>query len=83
MADIVKSHNLQYHFFADDTQLYDTFKTNCDVDAGLSRSRVEHCVADIDRWMTNNKLKLNENITRNYKLQVSITANGHFYSRRS
>ena len=33
MADIVKSHNLQYHFFADDTQLYDTFKTNCDVDA--------------------------------------------------
>ena len=30
---------------------------------GLFRSRVEHCVADIDRWMTNNKLKLNENKT--------------------
>ena len=60
VADIIKSHNLQYLFYADVSQLYVTFKTNCDVDAGLSRSRVEHCVADIDRWMTDNKLKLNE-----------------------
>ena len=40
-----------------------TFKTNCDVNARLSRSRAEHCVAEIDRWMTNNKLKLNEDKT--------------------
>ena len=51
---------LQYHFYADITQLN---VTNCDADTGLFRSRVEHCVADIDRWMTNNKLKLNENKT--------------------
>ena len=42
------------------------FKTNCDVDAGLSRSRVERCVADTRRWMTNNKLKINENNTELY-----------------
>ncbi|RMX55913.1 hypothetical protein pdam_00006240 [Pocillopora damicornis] len=36
-----------YHY-ADDTQLYVVFKTNCDVDAGLSTSRVERCVTDID-----------------------------------
>ena len=47
VADIIKSHNLLYHFHADDTQLYVTFKSNCDVDAGLSRSRVEYCVADM------------------------------------
>ena len=51
---------LQYHFYADNTQLN---VTNCDVDAALSRSRVEHCVADIDRWMTNNKRNLHENKT--------------------
>ena len=28
VADIIKSHNLLYHFHADDTQLYVTFKTN-------------------------------------------------------
>ena len=39
------------------------YVTNCDVDAALSRSSVEQCVANIDRWMTNNKLKLNENKT--------------------
>ena len=84
IADIINSHNLHYHFYADDTQLYVTFKTDYDVDAGLSRSRVKHCVVDIDRWMTNNKLKLNENKTAaGYKLQVSITDNGHFYSIKS
>ena len=35
-----------------------TYKTNSDVEAGLSRSRIDRCVVDIDRWMTNNKLKL-------------------------
>ena len=37
IADIINSHNLHYHFYADDTQLYVTFKTNSDVEAaGLS-----------------------------------------------
>ena len=63
VADIVKSQNLQYNFYTDDTPLYVTFDTICNVDAGLSRSRVQHCVADIDRWMTNDKLKLNEDKT--------------------
>ena len=45
------------------TQLYVSFKTKSDVDAGLFRSRVECCVLDIDKWMTNNKLKLKEDKT--------------------
>ena len=80
IADIINSHNLQYHFYADDTQLYVTFKTDYDVDAGLPRSRVEHCVVDIDRWMTNNKLKLNENkteplvISSKYRSRTMVTS---------
>ena len=45
------------------TQLYVTFKTKSDVDAGLFRSRVKCWVVDIDKRMTNNKLKLNEDKT--------------------
>ena len=29
VADIIKFHDLQYHFYADDTPLYITFKTDC------------------------------------------------------
>ena len=41
VADIIKSHDLQYHFYADDTQLYITFKTDSADDAYLAKSRVE------------------------------------------
>ena len=58
VADIIKSHDLQYHFYADDAQLYITFKTDSADDACLAKSRVEHCVEEIDRWMISNKLEL-------------------------
>ena len=63
VADIIKSHDLQYHFYADDTQLYITFKTDSADDACFATSRVEHCVEEIDKWMMSNKLKLNDDKT--------------------
>ena len=45
-----------------------------------SSSRVERCVVDIDRWLTNNKLKLNENetellvISSKYRLRLMVTS---------
>ena len=56
LAEILRSHGLDYHFYADDTQLYISFK-DCDVD--VARLRVENCVADICHWMEVNELKLN------------------------
>ena len=44
VPDIIKSHDLQYHYSADDV---------C-----LAKSRVEHCVHEINRGMISNKLKL-------------------------
>ena len=63
VADIINSHDLQYHFYADDTQLYITFKTDSADHACLAKSRVEHCEEEIDRWMILNKLKLNDDKT--------------------
>ena len=60
LAEIVRSHGLDYHFYADDTQLYISFK-DCDVD--VARLRVENCVADICHWMEVNELKLNHDKT--------------------
>ena len=60
LAEIIRSHGLVYHFYADHTQLYISFK-DCDVD--VARLRVENCVADICHWIDVNELKLNHDKT--------------------
>ena len=49
--------------YADDTQLYISFKTDCSYDLSLAKRRVECCVNDIDCWMVNNGLKLHQDKT--------------------
>ena len=63
VADIIKLHKLQYHLYADDTQLYISFKTHCSYVLSLAKRRLECCVNDIDCWMVNNGLKLNQDKT--------------------
>ena len=63
IADIINRHNLQYHLYADDSQLYISFKTDCFADLAQAKSSVELCVKDIDWWMTNIMLKLNQGKT--------------------
>ena len=59
LGDIARSHDLSYHFYADDTQLYLSFETSSPEDLSTCKSALEDCVKDIDLWMLENKLKLN------------------------
>ena len=63
IADIFKFDKLQYHLYADDTQPHISFRTDCSYDLSLAKRRVECCVNDIDCWMVNNGLKLNQDKT--------------------
>ena len=63
VADIIKRHNLMYHFYADDTQLYVSFKLGSDDLLSSAKSSVEICVQEINNWMIFNGLKLNEDKT--------------------
>ena len=56
-------HSLQYHFYADDSQLYISFQTDCFADLAQAKSSVKLCVKDIDWWMTNNMLNVNQEKT--------------------
>ena len=54
LGETARRHQMFYHFYADDTQLYITFRTSsCD-------AKLVNCVRDMDAWMLSNKLKLNE-----------------------
>ena len=60
LRDIVCEHGLSFHFYADDSQLYTSFACNDTSDLVAAKQPLESCVADINLWMTTNKLKLND-----------------------
>ena len=60
ISDVIASRQLNYHLYADDTQLYLAFKTD---DGNLAIDRVVSCVSEISCWMEQNDLKLNPDKT--------------------
>ena len=59
LGEIARHHQMFYHFYADDTQLYITFRTLSVSDMNLSNVKLVNCVPDMDAWVLSNKLKLN------------------------
>ena len=58
LCDVLSAQNIDFHMYADDTQLY--------IPIGNYNSnvyRLEKCITDIKNWMTTNKLKLNSEKT--------------------
>ena len=60
LGDIVRSHGLSCHFYADDTQLNFSFKLH---DQAASVQAIESCLNDVGAWMLANMLKLNRDKT--------------------
>ena len=63
LGDIARHHKVSFHLYADDTQLYLSFKTEFREDMEQPMLIVEKCVCDIDTWKAVNKLKLNRDKT--------------------
>ena len=60
LGAILKYHGNGYHIYADDTQLYISFKCNNPL---ASLPKLNNCISDIRVWMIKNKLKINDSKT--------------------
>ena len=63
LGDILREYGVRLHMYADDTQMYMSFKSSITSNIERSRSIRESCVCAIERWMLHNNLKLNSDKT--------------------
>ena len=63
IGDIIRKHNVCFHAYADDKQLYDSFNPNTVGAAEMSLQKLQGCISELQSWMNPNKLKLNSDKT--------------------
>ena len=63
LGQICRKHGIHYHLYADDSQLYMTFKPSKPGSKEICIQQLEGCISDIRSWMANNMLKLNDEKT--------------------
>ena len=62
MAEIIEKHKLEYHFYADDSQIYVTFRPGESEESALQQ--MQECIAEVSEWLRQNMLKMNGDKTK-------------------
>ena len=63
LFDIVERHLPQVHCYADDTQLYVSFRPNQSAEADAALKSMTDCISDVRGWMISDNLMLNDDKT--------------------
>ena len=75
IGDILRTHDVSFHMYADDIQIYTTFDPTDPVAVDAALGRLSCCITDIQHWMKSNKLKL-----RDEKTDFFVSASPHHLS---
>ena len=73
LGDILREAGVSFHLYADDTQVYLSFDIRDPLSVEDAILSVQSCVSNIKAWMTQQKLKLNDD-----KTEVLFIASPHF-----
>ena len=60
IGSIMSHHNIDFHIYADDTQLYVSFDLS---NPSVALDHMNLCISDLRMWMIRNKLKMNDSKT--------------------
>ena len=63
IGDIYRRHQVAFHLYTDDTQIYLSFRPSIPSSKHECIAKIEKCIDEIGIWMTQNLLKLNNNKT--------------------
>ena len=61
LGNLIRSYGIKFHFYADDSQLYVSFKPGINEHEALNK--LELCISHLKTWMAENYLKLNDDKT--------------------
>ena len=63
VASFIRRHDLYFHCYADDVQIYEILNPNFPVDAACAIFKLLKCVEEVRNWLKENMLKLNDSKT--------------------
>ncbi len=63
LGKIMERHGIQYHIYADDTQLYIAFSPSENNTQKLTKEKLEECIKSVKDFLLINKMKLNDDKT--------------------